>query len=157
MNLEIISYEPEYSTDFYELNVEWLDTFFYVEDFDREVLSNPEKYILDPGGYIFFALQEGQVLGTVALMPTEEENILELTKMAVNKRFRGHGIGQTLMQYCIDFAKDFNYKALMLYSNTKLANAIHIYRKYGFRELELEQNGPYKRGNIKMQLDLNSL
>ena len=41
--------------DFYDLNIEWLKTFFYVEPFDEEVLSKPETYIIEKGGSIFFA------------------------------------------------------------------------------------------------------
>ena len=55
--LKIISFEEAYAKAFYQLNIEWLETFFYVEDFDREVLSNPNKYIIEKGGYIFFLLE----------------------------------------------------------------------------------------------------
>ena len=44
--LKIISFKEAYAKAFYQLNIEWLETFFYVEDFDREVLSNPNKYII---------------------------------------------------------------------------------------------------------------
>lgn len=152
---EIVSYKSEYATYFYELNIEWLETYFYVESFDKEVLSNPEKYITNKGGHIFFAKQNNNVLGTVALMPTQKKAIFELTKMAVSPSARGKKIGQQLMQFCIDFAKKQNYKALILYSNTKLENAIHIYRKYGFKEIPVEANSPYKRSNIKMKLMLD--
>ena len=37
----IIDYNPKYAQDFKALNIEWLETFFYVEDYDNEVLSNP--------------------------------------------------------------------------------------------------------------------
>lgn len=152
MNIKIISYHYEYAKAFYELNIEWLKTFFYVEPFDEEVLSQPEKYIIDKGGYIFFALKNNTVVGTVALMPTQKHGILELTKMAVSPEERGQKIGQQLLQYCIDFSRSKNLKALLLYSNTKLENAIYMYRKYGFIELELEENSPYKRSDIKMLL-----
>ena len=46
-SLKIISFEEIYSKAFYQLNIEWLETFFYVENFDREVLSNPNKYIIE--------------------------------------------------------------------------------------------------------------
>ena len=52
--LKIISFEEIYAKTFYQLNIEWLEAFFFVEDFDREVLSNPKKYIIEKGGYIFF-------------------------------------------------------------------------------------------------------
>ena len=153
--ITIVDYKTDYAKYFYNLNIEWLKTYFYVEPFDEEVLSKPDKYIINKGGYIFFATKHDKVVGTVALMPTEEDGILELTKMAVLPEERGQKIGQQLMQHCIDFAKSKNLKALLLYSNTKLENAIYVYRKYGFRELKLESNSPYKRSDIKMLLELN--
>ncbi|NRB59000.1 MAG: GNAT family N-acetyltransferase [Winogradskyella sp.] len=154
MAINIINYTPEFARDFFELNIEWLQTFFYVEPYDEEVLSKPETYIINKGGYIFFAKEGNTILGTVALMPTNEEGILELTKMAVLPERRGEKIGQQLLDYCIDFAKAKALKSLLLYSNTKLKNAIYLYRKYGFIELQLEENSPYNRGNIKMLLEL---
>jgi ribosomal protein S18 acetylase RimI-like enzyme len=156
MIIKIVDYKNEYAKHFYDLNIEWLRTYFYVEPFDEEVLSQPNKYIIDKGGFIFFALKEYKVVGTVALMPTNENGILELTKMAVLPEERGQKIGQQLMQHCIDFAKSKNLKALLLYSNTKLENAIYMYRKYGFKELQLEPNSPYKRSDIKMLLNITA-
>ncbi len=153
MSIEIVPFHIKYATVFYDLNVEWLETYFYVEDFDREVLSNPNKYILDPGGHIFFAIQNNEVLGTVALMK-DAEGSFELTKMAVLPDQRGKKIGQQLMQHCIDFAKEHRFKNLFLYSNTLLENAIYIYRKYGFVEIHVEADSPYDRSNIKMAFPL---
>lgn len=149
---EIISFDTRYSKNFYELNIEWLKTYFYVEPFDEDVLSKPETYIINKGGHIFFAKSGDTILGTVALMPTNDPLIFELTKMAVLPNQRGQKIGQHLLQYCIDFAKENNLKALMLYSAKKLENAIYIYQKFGFVELELEKDSPYKRSDIKMEL-----
>lgn len=153
MALKILPYQSIFSKAFYELNEEWLETYFYVEEFDKEVLSNPEKYIINPGGYIFFALENEKILGTVALMPYDK-NCFELTKMAVDPKERGRKIGQEIIKYCINFSKKQEINKLILYSNTILENAIHIYRKYGFKEIPKEKNSPYKRGNIKMELIL---
>jgi len=152
-SLKIISFEEIYSKAFYQLNIEWLETFFYVENFDREVLSNPNKYIIEKGGYIFFLLENTKVIGTVALMK-KKEKVYELTKMAIIPEKRGNKMGQYLMEYCIDFAKNKQLKKLVLYSNTILENAIHIYIKKGFKEIPVEKNCPYKRSNIKMELQL---
>lgn len=154
MAIKIIDFDTKHSQSFYDLNIEWLKTFFYVEPFDEEVLSKPDQYIINKGGFIFFAMKDSIVVGTVALMPTTTSGILELTKMAVSPKERGQKIGQQLLQHCIDFGKAQNLKALLLYSNTKLENAIYLYRKYGFIELELEKYSPYKRSDIKMLLEL---
>lgn len=147
--MQLVPYHSNYANAFYNLNIEWLETYYYVEEYDREVLSNPEHYIIKPGGHIFFALENETVLGTVALLK-RGNHTFELTKMAVLPEARGKQVGQKLMQHCIDFAEANNFQHLFLYSNTALANAIHIYKKYGFVEVPLEQPNPYKRSNIKM-------
>ena len=147
--LSITTFKSEYAQAFYNFNIEWLETYFYVEDFDREVLSNPHQYILEPGGHIFFAVENKVAIGTVALMK-REDNAYELTKMAVQINQRGKKIGQQLLQYCIDFARENKFDQLYLYSSTLLENAIYIYRKFGFVEVDMEASSPYKRSNIKM-------
>ena len=149
--MKIVPFNTKYGSAFYDLNIEWLETYFYVEDFDKEVLSKPEKYIIQPGGHIFFVIEDDLVLGTVALLKAKD-GVFELTKMAVLPNQRGKRIGQKLMQHCIDFANENNFQKLFLYSNTILENAIYIYRKYGFIEIPVEPDSPYDRSNIKMEL-----
>lgn len=152
--MEIITYRPNYAQNFKELNIEWLEKYFWVEPHDEEVLGNPEKYIIEPGGTIFFVKEEEEIIGTVALMKMEID-IFELTKMAIAPAAQGKKIGQQLMEHTIKFAKKKNWKKLVIYSNTKLENAIYIYKKYGFKEIPIEENNPYARGNIKMELNLS--
>jgi len=150
--IEIVSFKKEYAKDFYALNIEWLKTFFYVEPYDEEVLSKSEHYIIEKGGSIFFAKLGNIVVGAVALMPMENGIDFELTKMAVSPEYRGFKIGQQLMQHCIFFAKTQKLPKLIIYSNRKLENAIYIYKKYGFTEIDIEPNSPYRRSDIKMEL-----
>ena len=151
--MEIISFESKFRNEFKELNLEWLEYFFWVEPHDEEVLGNPEKYIITPGGTIFLVLENGNAIATVALMKIED-GIFELTKMAVSPDHRGKNIGQKLMQHSLNFARNQGWQQLIIYSNRKLENAIHIYKKFGFREIPIEENNPYARGDIKLKLDL---
>lgn len=152
MRIDIVSFENKYAKHFYNLNIEWLQTYFYVEPYDQEVLSKPETYIINKGGHIFFAKSEKEIIGTVAIMPIGNNGYFELTKMAVLPKYRGFFVGQQLMQYCIDFAISSQIPKLIIYSNRKLENAIYIYKKYGFIEIPIEENSPYKRSDIKMEL-----
>lgn len=154
MAVEIIKYQTELAQYFYNLNIEWLQTHFVVEPYDEAVLSSPEHHIIDKGGSIFFARFDKRIVGTVALMPTADARVLELTKMAVSPEMRGQKIGQLMLQHCSDFAKEQPFSKLLLYSNTKLENAIYLYRKFGFKEIPIESNSPYNRSNIKMLLVL---
>jgi N-acetylglutamate synthase-like GNAT family acetyltransferase len=141
-----------HTSEFYNLNIEWLETYFYVEDHDKKVLNNPKKYIIDKGGVILFVLLDNAVIGTVALMPTLSKDIYELTKMAIKPNLRGKKIGQKLMTKVLKLAKVKKINKLILYSNNKLINAIHLYKKFNFKEIDVDKYSPYERANIKMEL-----
>ena len=152
MDLNIIDFEKKLEKDFYNLNIEWLKKIFIVEKYDEEILSNSKKYIIDKGGEIFFAKTKDEIIGTVALMPTSEKDIFELSKMAVKPNYRNKGVGKQLLKKCVKFSKYKGLKSLILYSNKKLKNAIYLYEEYGFTEVVLEKNPPYMRANIKMEM-----
>ena len=123
-----------------------------MEDHDKKVLNNPKKYIIDKGGVILFVLLDNAVIGTVALMPTLSKDIYELTKMAIKPNLRGKKIGQKLMTKVLKLAKVKKINKLILYSNSKLINAIHLYKKFNFKEIDVDKYSPYERANIKMEL-----
>ncbi|GAA4325539.1 GNAT family N-acetyltransferase [Christiangramia aestuarii] len=152
--MQIISWKDKYAKDFEEMNLYWLEEFFWVEPHDREVLGNPKKHIIEPGGMIFFVELEEEIVGCVALMKIEE-GTFELTKMAVKPAFRGKKIGQKLLEHTLEYSRKKGWEKLIIYSNRKLENAIHLYKKSGFVEIPIEENGPYSRGDIKMELNLS--
>jgi len=153
LKVEIIPFEDKYVQDFSKLNFEWLEKYFYIEEYDKKVLLDPQNYILKEGGYIFFALIGGEVVGTVALIK-RENGIFELSKMAVTENYQGQRIGQKLMYACIDFAGRNGFVRLFLDSNTKLEPAITLYNKVGFREIPVPKDTPYERCNIRMELNV---
>jgi GNAT superfamily N-acetyltransferase len=152
MEIEIVDYIPEYAVYFDHFNRDWLEERFSVEPIDKWVLENPEEAIMAKEGKIYFAMYNEKIIGTVAVMYLEP-GIYELTKMAVDKEYRGIGAGKLLCQAAIDCAINIGAKKLILYSQTGLKAAIGIYFKLGFIEMPLD--GKYKRADIKMQLDLN--
>ena len=151
--MKIIEFDKKYAKDFEALNLAWLKAYFVVEQHDTEVLGNPKSYIIDNGGFIFFAIENDRVIGTAALM--NEPHGWELSKMAVSDEFQGRGIGQKLLDHCISFSRHKGWESIMLYSNRKLENAIHLYFKNGFKELDMEKDTPYDRADIKMELKLH--
>lgn len=152
--MKIVAFENQYAEAFRALNLAWLEKYFWVEPHDEEVLGKPEQYIIGPGGQIFFVLDNDQVLGTVALMKISE-GVFELTKMAITPAAQGRKLGQLLMNHTLEYARNQGWKKLIIYSNRKLENAIHIYKKSGFVEIPIEENNPYARGDIKMELLLS--
>ncbi|WP_428327820.1 GNAT family N-acetyltransferase [Mucilaginibacter sp.] len=151
MDLQIIDYQPQYQPYFESFNKAWLEEYFVVEPFDKYVLENPEESIIKDGGKVYFITSGSTVIGTVALRFVEE-GVFELTKMAIDKSFRGGGAGQFLCQAGIDKARQLGVKKLILFSNRVLKNAIHIYHKLGFIEIPVVP-GTYHRADIMMEID----
>lgn len=150
---KVIEYQPEHQPWFEKLNREWIERYFWMEPIDVEVLQHPDKHILGKGGTILMANHAGEIAGTVALKFVSP-GVYEFTKMAVDEKFRGLKIGLALAEAAIRKAKSLNAGKIILYSNTKLAPAISLYKKLGFVEVPVD--GPYKRSDIKMELTLGS-
>lgn len=148
--ISIISFEQKHTKVFADLNIAWLEKYFVVEPHDIELLEKCEETIINKGGFIFFAKINDVIAGTFSLIKISE-GTYELGKMAVSPEFQGHKIGQQLLAFCLDFARNQHWHRIILYSNRILENAIYIYKKQGFKEIELEQNSPYNRSNIKME------
>jgi len=149
--VKIVDFENKHASDFMVLNIEWLENYFHVEAYDKEVLSKPEEYILNKGGHILMALIDGKAIGTVALIK-RGENVYELTKMAVTNDFQGFRIGQKLMYAVINLAGQIGTTRLFLDSNRRLKPALNLYNKVGFKEIPQDENSPYERCDIRMEL-----
>lgn len=151
--LTIVPFQSKYAQNFKKLNLAWITEYFIVEEKDRELLDNCESSIIEKGGYIFIGLWDNEPIGCFALLKISEFNF-ELGKMAVSQSHQGLKIGQELLVFAIDFARNENWKKIILYSSTKLETALHIYKKLGFKEVPLENNNFYLRSDIKMELTL---
>ena len=141
---------PELAGVFASLNRAWIEEFFRLEASDLEVFGDPYRAVVAPGGQIFFAVENGVVLGTCAALRLDADTV-ELAKMAVSPEVRGRGLGNLLLKAVVDFARRTGTKRVELLSNTRLGPAIALYRKHGFREIPLGQQ-EYSRANIRMEL-----
>jgi ribosomal protein S18 acetylase RimI-like enzyme len=148
-------FRPEDAAAFRELNEAWIQAFFIIEEEDRVSLDDPQGHILEPGGHIFVAVEQGEVVGCCALIP-HGPGVFEVAKMAVAERLRGRGIGRQLLSCTIEQARALGAKSLYLESNSRLANAVHLYESLGFRHLPAEERtpSPYARANVFMDLKL---
>lgn len=151
--IEIIEYSSEYKQYFYEINREWIEDMFVMEEHDENVLKNPEEYIINNGGYIWFVKHpELGIIGTCALMKKGDD--YELTKMGVSQKSRGLKIGEKLLCHVIEFVKSHQLKCFLL-TNKDCKAAIHLYEKNGFvhsTEVRDKYATMYERCNVAMRL-----
>jgi putative acetyltransferase len=110
-------------------------TVYYDEATDRlsEVFDVPR-------GTYFIAELDGEIVGGAGIYPTDglDAQTCELVKMYLLPIARGKGVGKALMYKCIDFAKSEGYEQIYLETMPELSDAIHLYEKMGFKNL----NGP---------------
>jgi DNA-binding MarR family transcriptional regulator/GNAT superfamily N-acetyltransferase len=151
--VEVHPFRPEWASHFQRINTEWLERWFAVEPVDREMLSKPQKLVIDNGGAILFAVLDGEVIGTAALL-NEGEGVYELSKMAVETGFRGLGAGRKLLDAAIAEYERRGGTTLFLESNSRLKPALTLYESAGFVHQPASRPGShYARADVYMIYD----
>jgi ribosomal protein S18 acetylase RimI-like enzyme len=151
----LVRYREELRDAFEQLNRDWIESYFVLEDADRAIFADPAGSIVERGGQIFFAVEGEAVLGTCAVLRLSATEC-EIAKMAVSPAARGRGLGDMLMEAAVDYAREIGAARLVIVSNTVLAPAIQLYRKHGFREVPLAADSRYQRANIRLERDLDA-
>lgn len=150
--IDIVAYEDRHAAAFRNLNLDWIEEYFVVEELDRKLLDSPAEQIIAPGGAIFMVEQGGVAVGCCALL-NHGSGVFEVSKMAVIRDLRGAGIGRALLTEVIQRSRSLDAKKLTIISNTVLGPAIHLYKSLGFREIPMRSEA-YARGNIALELIL---
>jgi DNA-binding MarR family transcriptional regulator/GNAT superfamily N-acetyltransferase len=110
------------------------------ETFEALVAEIAAKFIrtLDPKRErCWVAEREGANVGSVFLV-RKSETVAQLRLMYVEPDARGLGIGRRLAEECIRFGRQAGYRKIVLWTNSVLATARHIYQKAGFRLVHSE-------------------
>jgi putative acetyltransferase len=152
-SMRYVDFQPEHAAAFKALNVAWISKLFAVEAKDLEVLDAPKAKILDQGGHIVMAMDDDEPVGCCALILLPDGGF-EVGKMAVADSHKGQGLGNGLMQACVDKAKAVGAPRLYLETNSSLAPALAVYRRHGFVEITDPERtvSPYARADVWMEV-----
>jgi ribosomal protein S18 acetylase RimI-like enzyme len=154
MSIEILPFTDELAPYFETINAQWIRQMFVLEDVDKQVLQQPRKYVIDEGGKIWFAKHPKLgIVGACALLNKGNGNF-ELTKMGVTDGARGLKIGEALLRFVIQEAKQLKLECLFLLTNAKCQAAIHLYEKNGFvhdKSIMQTYGKSYERCNVAMR------
>ncbi|MBI1275264.1 GNAT family N-acetyltransferase [bacterium] len=135
---------------FKELNEAWIERYFRIEPEDTAALTDPVTHILNPGGLIAVAEEDGNYIGACA-MYRHKDGRFELTKMAVDESSQARGTGQKLAEFLLDEIQKLGADYCYIISNTKLERAIRLYRRLGFVDCPEDRHSRYERGNITLE------
>lgn len=86
-----------------------------------------------PPKALWIAESDGEVAGSVFVLPSEDNSIAQLRMLYVEPWARGMGIGHKLVDQAVLFARDKGYDSLMLWTQDCLATARKIYQSAGFK------------------------
>jgi putative acetyltransferase len=122
----------------------------YEEEFERL----PGKYA-PPDGRLLIALYNGDAAGCIGLKKLDD-GICELKRLWVRPNFRGHKIGQALVEKLINEARETGYHVMLLETEISLKSARAIYEAAGFEKTEPYFDGPeeIQRRSLFMRLAL---
>lgn len=99
-------------------------------------LADIEGSYAGRGGYFDVVQDEsGAIVGSVGLYPLGD-GAVELRKMYLDKSLRGKGIGKRLLEAAITRARALGFDRIELETNSRLLEAIALYRRYGFQPIE---------------------
>ena len=132
----------------------WLNIDLSFQNTKKEYEEFSVMYSSPDGGYIY--LKRGEEIAGGVAFRVFGPGICEMKRLFVYPHFQGLGFGKLLSESIIQMAKGYGYKKMRLDTIEKLNNAIQIYKKLGFYEIEKYRENPDKTAKY-MELSLDSI
>jgi len=106
-------------------------------DQDEELAAMSSAYEAPVAAY-FVAELDGEIVGGAGVGPLlgAEPHVCELRKMYLLPAARGRGIGRTLLEACLDAARQAGYQDCYLETLAQMDRARDLYESFGFLPLE---------------------
>lgn len=149
--MTIVPYDPRYKQAFIDMNRQWISAMFAMEPEDLRELEAIESCIAR-GGNIFFALDADGAVMACCMVGPREDGDWEIMKFVAKGMYTGTGAGNACLKACVDYARAQGVRRLLIVSNRKCVQALHLYRKNGFAEIPVDKKKfPFQRADIAFE------
>lgn len=132
-------------------NDESFKKYLDIQNYDKEIEHLETKYGI-PDGRLYLIYYDDESAGCIGLRKIDDQTC-EMKRLYIRLEFRGKKLGNILVEKIIADAKEIGYSYMLLDTLPFLESAIHIYKKFGFYEIESYNNSPMD-ASIYMKLDL---
>ena len=126
----------------------------YDESFEALVAEIVARFIqhFDPRRErCWIAEKDGEIAGSVFVVK-KSKTVAKLRLLLVEPSARGLGIGKRLVGECLRFARQVGYKKMVLWTQSELPAARHIYQEAGFRLAQEKKHQSWGRDDLVSQV-----
>jgi DNA-binding MarR family transcriptional regulator/N-acetylglutamate synthase-like GNAT family acetyltransferase len=102
----------------------------------------------------WIAEKDGEVVGSV-FVTAKSKTVAKLRLLYVEPSARGLGIGSRLVSECVRFARQAGYKKMVLWTQSELDAARHIYKQAGFRVVEKKRHHSFSKNLVAETWELS--
>lgn len=146
-----------------ELFLKKVDESNFIECFNLKLGNGQEKYVSHPirslaQAYVYYnqctpfaVYKEDIIIGYVMVIYDYDEETYNIWHMMINEKYQGKGYGTAAISLCIDYIKTKPFgesNVIILTCSIGNNNAIHIYEKFGFTDIDRDEE------EITMKLEI---
>ena len=124
------------------------------QGFDEELRNLPGPYAL-PSGTLLLARNEDEVVGCVGVRALDAVTA-EMKRLYVRPSGRGAGLGRTLAEAAIEFARTTGYERMRLDTLPQMGRAQELYKTLGFVPIDAYRFSPVP-GTVFLELVLTTV
>ena len=105
-------------------------------------------------GRLWIAESDARMVGSLGIVRTPDANVAQLRWFLIVREYRGVGLGRRMMDQAMAYSREAGLNRVFLWSFDELDAALHLYRAYGFVEVERTSSHLWGRKRTELRMDI---